>query len=322
MSNRAHIRPSRALVLSGGGGRGGYEVGVLKAYYERDFNFDWIIGTSIGAINAALYAQGDLSVLEEVWTKISSQDVYKLPSPQHLRRVFFGQRLGFLDTSPLESLLRKHVNLKKLKSSNFQVGFITTDLCSLETKVFFKEDINSDEELVDILMASSAVPLLFPPRILKGEGCWMDGGLATNTPIQTAINLGAREVYAVLVEPDPEEECPASLPKLIARLIEILLDQSARSGITHVSFFNRRHRLNQMRQEVEDSWCRLGEDTLDSNLQALESELEEVERVSLFLVKPPIRRTGSLLEIDPVASQWLMRMGYEDAVKGCVHISE
>ncbi|MCB9470388.1 MAG: patatin-like phospholipase family protein [Candidatus Obscuribacterales bacterium] len=328
------VRPSRALVLSGGGGRGAYEVGVMKAYSERNFAFDWIIGTSIGAINATLFAQGDLAVLEEVWSKITSQHVYKLPSPQHLRRVFFGQRLGFLDTSPLEEMLNRYVDIERFRASPSQIGIVTTDLCSLETKVFFKHDIETKEQLVDILMASSAVPLLFPPRQLNGEGCWMDGGLATNTPIQEAINLGAREVYAVLVEPDPVDECPASLPKLIARIIEMLLDQSARSGITHVSFFNRRHRLNELAREVEESWCRLegpGNNGSNSNsdasaeseaafLDQIRSNLENLERVRLFLVKPPARRVGSLLEIDPISSKWLLRMGYEDAIKSCVHI--
>ena len=94
------VRPSRALVLSGGGGRGAYEVGVMKAYSERDFAFDWIIGTSIGAINATLFAQGDLAILEEVWSKITSQHVYKLPSPQHLRRHRFCARHGVFFAPP------------------------------------------------------------------------------------------------------------------------------------------------------------------------------------------------------------------------------
>lgn len=333
-NDKAKIRPSRALVLSGGGGRGAYEVGVMKAFHERDFRFDWVLGTSIGAINAAMYAQGDLLKLEEVWSQISSKDVYKLPNPNHLRRVFFGERLGFLDTSPLEDLLNKYLDVNKLRNCNFQIGFVTTDLCSLETRVFFKEDIQTKAEYVDILMASSAVPLLFPPRQLESGGCWMDGGLVTNTPIQAAINLGAKEVYAVLVEPDPVEEKPDSVPKLISRLIEILLDQSARAGVAHVNFFNGRHRIDELTNEFDANWCRL-EDNVSTNPNSLPDELEEskksidklkgelehLERVGLYLVKPPNRAVGSLLEIDPITSKWLMRMGYEDAIKNCVHVT-
>lgn len=333
-TDEATIRPSRALVLGGGGGRGAYGVGVMKAFQERDFKFDWVIGTSIGAINAALFAQGDLDVLEEVWSRVSSEDVYKLPNPQHLRHLFFGERLGFLDTSPLEELLNKYVDVNKLRNCDFQIGFVTTDLCSLQTKVFFKEDIQTKAELVDILMAASAVPLLFPPRILETGGCWMDGGLVTNTPIQAAINLGAKEVYAVIVEPDPVEEVPNSIPKLIGRLIEILLDQTANTGIAQVNFFNRRHRLDELTKEFDEKWCRL-EDSAQENPKKLpddliakhasinkfKDELQSVEKVSLFLIKPPNKAVGSLLEIDPITSKWLMRMGYEDAVSNCIHVT-
>ena len=328
------IRPSRALVLGGGGGRGAYEVGVMKAFQERDFKFDWVIGTSIGAINAVMLAQGDLDILENVWGRISSEDVYKLPNPNHLRRLFFGERLGFLDTSPLEDLLNKYVDVNKFRNCNFQIGLVTTDLCSLKTRVFFKEDIETKAELVDILMAASAVPLLFPPRIFESGGCWMDGGLVTNTPIQAAINLGAREVYAVIVEPDPVEEVPDSIPKLIGRLMEILLDQNAHTGLAQVNFFNRRHRLDELAKEFDEKWCRLEDSArenpkdLPDNLKAkhdsinkFRNELQTVEKVSLFLIKPPNKAVGSLLEIDPITSKWLMRMGYEDAVNNCIHVT-
>ena len=60
-------RPKRALVLSGGGGRGAYQVGVLKALTELGIDFDVAFGTSVGGINAAFYAQGKLKRLEEIW---------------------------------------------------------------------------------------------------------------------------------------------------------------------------------------------------------------------------------------------------------------
>ncbi len=237
--NRSATQPVRALVLSGGGGRGAYEAGVAKACAERDFHFDWIVGTSIGALNAALVGQNDLDILESMWLQIRSNDVYKLPDPGHLRRVIFGQQLGLLNTAPLEQLLRSCISLEKLKAGPSKVGFVTTDLCGLRTKVITSDEIHSQEDLIDVLMASSAIPLLFPPRRLKGEGCWIDGGLVRNTPIQAAINLGATEIYAVLVEPKSVDTCPTSLTQLVSRLLEIVFDHSARSGIAHVIQHNR-----------------------------------------------------------------------------------
>ena len=157
----------------------------------------------------------------------------------------------------------------------------------------------------------------------------MDGGLVTNTPIQVAVNLGAREVYAVLVEPDPVEEVPNSIPKLIGRLIEILLDQTARSGIAQVNFYNSRHRVEEMTIEFDNNWCRLEDNNLNGKALSDKlkesktsiSELNKLEKVSLFMVKPPSQAVGSLLDIDPITSKWLMRMGYEDAINNCIHIN-
>jgi NTE family protein len=328
-ANREVTPPVRALVLSGGGGRGAYEAGVAKACFERDFHFDLIVGTSIGALNAALVGQNDLGLLEEMWQRIRSSDVYKLPSPGHLRRVIFGQQLGLLNTAPLEALLRSCVSLEKLKSARSKVGFVTTDLCGLGTRVFTSDEIETQEDLIDILMASSAIPLLFPPRKLNGEGCWMDGGLVRNTPIQAAINLGATEIYAVLVEPNSVDACPSSLTQLISRVLEIVFDHSARSGIAHVTQHNRILDAGGLRGGKEN-WCLLEEKDLEATrgngkrpqscafeFVDLSKQLGSGKRVSLYIVKPERQILGSLLEIDPLVSNWLIKLGYEDVIRKC-----
>lgn len=335
--NREATPPVRALVLSGGGGRGAYEAGVAKACFERDFHFDWIVGTSIGALNAALVGQNDLVLLEEMWQRIKSSDVYRLPSPAHLRRVFFGQQLGLLNTAPLESLLRSCVSLERLKAGRSKVGFVTTDLCGLGTRVFTGDEIETQDDLIDILMASSAIPLLFPPRSLNGEGCWMDGGLVRNTPIQAAINLGATEIYAVLVEPNSADACPSSLTQLISRVLEIVFDHSARSGIAHVTQHNRILDAGRSRGG-NGNWCLLeekevasasGDGTGNGNGNGtrpqgcafefvdLSKQAGTGKRVSLYIVKPERQILGSLLEIDPHVSNWLLKLGYEDVIRKC-----
>lgn len=369
--NRDESRPVRALVLSGGGGRGAYEAGVAKACAERDFHFDWIVGTSIGALNAALVGQNDLEMLETMWRKIRTSDVYKLPDPAHLRRVIFGQQLGLLNTDPLEKLLRSSIDINKLKAGKTKVGFVTTDLCGLHTRVITGDEIDTQDDLIDVLMASSAIPLLFPPRRLHGEGCWMDGGLVRNTPIQAAISLGATEIYAVLVEPNSVDTCPTSMMQLVSRLLEIVFDHSARSGIAHVTQHNRIIEVGGFRNG-SGNWCLLddakngnknGDHTANDNsngngtgsVQNIGSGFVEHElvgqdlndsslgknngkdrgagcafdfvdlcqpfgkrkRVSLFMVKPERQILGSLLEIDPVISSWLLKMGYEDVLRKC-----
>lgn len=354
--NGSANQPVRALVLSGGGGRGAYEAGVAKACAERNFHFDWIVGTSIGALNAALVGQNDLEMLERMWLKIRSNDVYKLPDPGHLRRVIFGQQLGLLNTAPLEKLLRSCISLERLKNGPSKVGFVTTDLCGLRTKVITSDEISSQEDLIDVLMASSAIPLLFPPRSLRGEGCWIDGGLVRNTPIQAAINLGATEIYAVLVEPKSVDTCPTSLTQLVSRLLEIVFDHSARSGIAHVKQHNRILDVGGLKSGANGNWCLLEDRVnIDNNGDGraekkrkrkkaapddttsgcgengrctrgrIDKAFELIDltagalqkRVSLFIVKPERQILGSLLEIDPVISRWLLKLGYEDILNKC-----
>lgn len=325
---RGTSRPVRALVLSGGGGRGAYEVGIAKACMERNFFFDWIVGTSIGAINATLLAQDDLPVLEDLWRRIRTNDVFTLGNPTQIRRVVFGQQLGFFDNSKLENVLRQCVNLERLKAGESKVAFATTDLCSLQTKLITADDIKSQDDLIDVLMASASVPLLFPPRKLNGEGCWIDGGLVRNTPIQSAIRLGATEIYAVLVEPHIVDTCPTSIVQLVSRILEILLDHSARSGIAHVNHYNRMMEVRTLKLNGSSpgDWClldnhlMLAKDETECGTTSLET-IAPPERVRLFIVKPQRQISGSLLEIDPLVSTWLMQMGYEDIIRQCIAVS-
>src|SRR5271165_942762 len=110
-------RPIRALVLPGGGGRGAYQVGVAKALQEYGITFDYAFGTSIGGLNAAMIAQGELDKLEELWSTMKAHDIYRMPSAPQIGRLIMGHHLGLLDTSPLEVLLRQNLDLHKLKAS-------------------------------------------------------------------------------------------------------------------------------------------------------------------------------------------------------------
>lgn len=295
-------RVSRALILSGGGARGAYEVGVAKALLERKIHFDYVFGTSVGAINATGIAQGSIEQLERLWTTTRVRELFRFPNASHLRRMIFGQRLGFLDATPLEEILRREIEFEKLKASETRAGFITTDLCSLETRLITSDEVETKEDLVDILMASSALPLLFPPRQIRGGGLWIDGGLVRNTPIHYAIRLGAREIFAVLVEPSMKSECPTSIVELLTRSVEIMLDASARSGIAAVHQHNRGLSL----MTLNDENCK------GSNGK----RQRHPDEVSLRIIKPRRPIVGSLLDVDPFASKYLIHLGYEDTIRG------
>lgn len=277
-----------ALVLPGGGGRGAYQVGVAKALKERGIDFDFALGTSIGALNATLIAQGNMRRLEELWCTIRVKDIFRLPSASQMSRMLLGHKLGLLDTSPLEELLRKELDLQKLKASRMKVGLVTTDLCSLETRMVTIDDIMSSNEMIDILMATSAIPLAFPPRHIQGKGLWVDGGLVRNTPLQAAIDMGADRIFMVLLHPESINVCPTNMWQALVRCLDIVLDASARKEIETANLFNRL-------------------------LAEGAAEAAGRRKVDIHVIQPRRPVNTTLLEIDPDRSRRLIQQGWEDA---------
>ncbi len=279
----------RALVMPGGGGRGAYQVGVAKALMESGLRFDMAFGTSIGAINATFMAQGEFKRLEEIWCNLRQSDIFKLPSAQQIGRMFLGHKLGMLDTKPLEELLRREADLRRIKTSPMKVRLFTTDLCSLETRLIKLEDLQTTSELIDVLMATSAVPVAFPPRHLNGKGLWVDGGLVRNTPLRAAIDQGAEEIYMVLLHPETVNACPTSMWQLIARLLDIVLDSSAQKELELARLYNR---------------------LIDEGSTVVPYGMRSV-RIEVIQPRRPV--DINLLDIEPDRSKQLIKLGYEDA---------
>jgi predicted acylesterase/phospholipase RssA len=279
----------KSLVLSGGGSRGAYEVGVVKALLESGVKFDFAFGTSIGAINATFIVQGDIEQLEYLWTHLRPNDIYRFPTVSQLGNIVFGHRWALLDPSPLEQLLQKEIDLPKIKASKTEAGFIVTDLCSLKTKVITSDEILTTEQYIDVLMASSALPILFPPRPLNGEGMWIDGGLVRNTPIQASVNLGMQDIYIVLLHNEAIDACPASLIEFVSRCGDILLDASARNGILLVDQYNRL-------------------------IEAGTSDTIGLRRLNLRIFQPRKPVGTTFLDFDPQRARELIKQGYEDAM--------
>ncbi|PWU03296.1 MAG: hypothetical protein C5B53_00645 [Candidatus Melainabacteria bacterium] len=280
----------RALVLPGGGGRGAYQVGVAKALIEQGLTFDFAFGTSIGGLNAAMIAQGGLRRLEELWSTMRAKDIFCLPSAPQIGRLFLGHHLGILDTSPMEELLRREANLPALKASSTKVGLCTTDLCSLQTSLITTDDIMSTNELIDALMATSALPMAFPPRHLHGSGLWVDGGLVRNTPMDAALSMGADEIYMVLLHPAKINICPTNLFEVLSRCLDIVLDASAKKEIHSAELYNR---------------------LIDEGNQ--ESRGRKKVKIKVFQPRRAVNTT--LLEIDPQRSRKLISQGYEEALE-------
>lgn len=230
-----------ALVLMGGGARTAYQAGVLKAlaamqpHGAQAFPFQWLFGTSAGALNAAFLAsvaeQGPaaLPLLAQFWTGLRSEQVYRLEAPGWVRanRLVAGWTLArqvrrhraLLDTLPLVDTLHRAIDLQGLEralerqtiqalgvtASSYTSGEHWT-FCQTRpghpVQAWHRPGRRADFQPITIehLMASSAIPFLFPAVPLWVEGHkehFGDGSMRQLSPLSPAIHFGARRVLVI-----------------------------------------------------------------------------------------------------------------------------
>jgi NTE family protein len=194
------------LVLSGGGAKGVYHIGVWRALKELGIEVDAFIGASIGALIAALLAQGREEELEEIGRTITLDNVLALPeeltengelkldrdSLAAARKLFDSLKKNKgLDTSPLRELLTKGLDERKLRESGKDLGLVTVNLSALEPREVYIEDME-EGAIVDYVMASAAFPG-FEQTVIAGDK-YADGGLYDNIPYAMARRRGYRRI--------------------------------------------------------------------------------------------------------------------------------
>ncbi len=191
-----------ALVLGGGGAKGAYEAGVLKALKKLNYKYDIVTGTSVGSINGAAAAQGDISLAEKVWLKLTTNDVLDLKEelPSDLSEAYkviakeFTETNGFSYTN-LEKLLREVIDEQKLRNSPTDFGLVTVKFPTMRSVHKFKSEMEKGK-IVDYILGSAAFfPAMKPHKI--GSSLYIDGGYNDNLPINMAIKKGATNIVAV-----------------------------------------------------------------------------------------------------------------------------
>lgn len=189
-----------ALVLSGGGAKGAYEIGVWKALEELNIKCDIVTGVSVGSINAALYTQGSLKQAEEYWKKLNIEMIFpiKLKTEDNLeviKKYISSATTGGLDPSNLKENLTKYLDLNKIYNSKIDYGLITVEFPKIKTKELTKSKIPKDK-LIDYIIASST---LFPVFKIKkiDNSKYIDGGFRENIPYNLAKKMGAEKFIIV-----------------------------------------------------------------------------------------------------------------------------
>ncbi|MCG8452513.1 MAG: patatin-like phospholipase family protein [Spirochaetales bacterium] len=198
---------SYCLVLSGGGAKGVYHVGMWRALQELGIQTDCYVGNSIGAIIAAFLAQGLGSELEDLGNRIGIDYILNVPedliengelkvgvNPSSFRKFYKSLSLRGLDTSPLRALLNSYIDEKTLRESGNDFGVVTVNVSDMKSREVYLEDIE-EGELINYVLASSAFPGFESPQI--GGKKYVDGGLYDNIPFAMAKARGYKRFIIV-----------------------------------------------------------------------------------------------------------------------------
>lgn len=195
-----------ALVLSGGGSRGAYEIGVWQALTELDVDLSMVTGTSVGALNGAVIAQGDLEQARRLWQELETSHIFDVTLDETLpvrKKWLAALRLfsraaatkGGVGTKALEKLLHTFLKEDAIRRSPVDFGLVTVRMHGMKPCQFWKSQIPRGH-LIDHLIASCALFPAVRPQTINGKK-YIDGGYYDNMPVRMAIDRGARHIIAV-----------------------------------------------------------------------------------------------------------------------------
>jgi predicted acylesterase/phospholipase RssA len=211
--HREKEKNRRALVLSGGGGRGAYHVGVLEYLEKVGWRPDVIIGSSVGAVNAVALASGvSVRGLKSRWLDLVTGDVQKMRVDDVLLDNIIRRRDHVFDLSPWPETLtgRSHkwrhrpwFNPEVLNSPDAPYEVHITAVNTRTTQLEYFSNRDSGGLRLEHVLASFSIPLWYGPTEIDGVPYW-DGGTLANTPFRKALELGASEIVVATMIPWPE----------------------------------------------------------------------------------------------------------------------
>jgi len=267
------------LVLQGGGALGAYQAGVYQALSEAGIEPDWVIGTSIGAINASLIAGNPpelrLRRLEEFWRRVTRPPIAQLVAAAPLLgpwtanmmtiasgltnffepnlMAFLGpvslgsERSGYYSTEPLERTLGELIDLALLNKGQPR---LTVGAAKVQTGDMHYFDSRDCELTIKHVMASGALPPAFPAVRVDGDLYW-DGGILSNTPVEAIFDDNPRRsclIFAVhMWAPNGPE--PDSIAKVLARQKDL---QYASRAASHIARQKQLHKLRHIIRELAE----------------------------------------------------------------------
>lgn len=198
------------VALEGGGAKGAFHVGAIKALLEEGYEIDGMVGTSIGAFNSAMFVQGDFEKCFDLWINISPEQLFDIEN-RHMENIlnknldrktisYFSSEAKKIilnrgiDTDNLRKIVDDLIDEEKLRNSNIDFGLVTIELGPINPIEIFKEDIPCGK-LKEYIMASARYPGL-KMKQLDGK-TYLDGGMYDNCPVGLLASKGYDKIIAI-----------------------------------------------------------------------------------------------------------------------------
>ena len=192
----------KALVLCGGGARGGYHMGVWEALKEIGYVPNIITGTSVGALNGALLTLKEDKLARDIWENMSmdtvfekkeTKDINAISTPAEFIREFV--KIGGIDPKPLRELVNRLADEKKMRESDIEFGLVVTATKPIKRVEKYIDEIE-EGRVADYILASAACFPIMQIYEINGVN-YVDGGYTDNIPFDLALKRGATELVIV-----------------------------------------------------------------------------------------------------------------------------
>ena len=325
----------RALVISGGGSKGAFAVGVLKNLLDKfpALDFDIIVGTSTGSLIAPLAALGKIDLLEQLY-KTQTADSIVLQKR-------LGERLGdvsIFDANPLWNLVLHYFNdqcYTDVLATNKKIFLTTTCLQTGELTVFTTAQNPFQPEHYEVktlthadhfrkaVMASACQPVFMQPikvnKNVPGEANpnfqFVDGGVREYAGIQMAIDNGATEIFTILLSPpgkDTDAKELTDLFSILRRAIDIFTDDVGKNDLIIPKLYNDALvYIDAVKKKMTTAGISATQVKEYFEVSGLENPFEDKTALKMYIIRPaePLGGGPGGLTFDPVAMQEMINKG-------------
>ncbi|MBD2840891.1 patatin-like phospholipase family protein [Erythrobacter rubeus] len=277
-----------AVVLSGGGAKGAFQVGVLDALIrEKGVDFETAVGTSTGAIQAAAVAQDDIGRLIDFWRGLTSESSIYRKRGGTLLAAITGKD-SIYSTGPLRSLLDQFIDDAAIRATGKNLRLAVVNLTNGELRIVGE---NADG-IANWVYASSAMPFFFPPletrSALGVREQWVDGGVRDVTPLDAGLAERPRAILVVRASarPAPDEAKKYdNLLEIALRSVDLLSREVSQNDIKNVDLINALI-LMRDRQRMDLMQTGLDAATIDAVMRRFDDLVNRFRLVPIKVIEP------------------------------------